>query len=258
MNLSDKKVKEIEALFKEAHEEELNKLIQCALADTRASVIKIGNKYAKHLEGISKIKEEWEQKLYFDQAFKGEHEVLVGVDEVGRGPLAGPVVACAVVLPEECELLGVKDSKKIAEEKREALYDEILEKALFVGIGVVEAGEIDTLNILQATFKAMRIALSKLEAQDVVILVDGDKTIPQIENIQHAVVKGDNKSGAIAAASIVAKVTRDRMMKDYAKVYPQYEWESNKGYGSYAHYEGIRAYGITPLHRRTFLKNEGF
>ena len=258
MDLSNKKVKEIEALFKEAEDDQLETLIQYTIADTRTSVIKLGNKYAKHLENISKLKEEWEQKLYFDQAFKGEHEVLVGIDEVGRGPLAGPVVACAVVLPEKCELLGVKDSKKIAEEKREALYNEILEKALFVGIGVVEAPEIDTLNILQATFKAMRIALSKLEAKDVVILVDGDKTIPGIPNIQHAVIKGDNKSGAIAAASIVAKVTRDRMMKEYAKTYPQYDWESNKGYGSNAHYEGIRAYGITPLHRRTFLKNEGF
>lgn len=258
MNLSDKKIKEVEGLFKEADGALLEQLIQQALLDSRAGVIKIGKKYAKYVENIRNLKEEWAQKTAFDHAFKEHDQVVVGIDEVGRGPLAGPVVACAIVLPETCELLGVKDSKKIAEEKREALYNEILEKALFVGIGIVEAQEIDELNILQATFKAMRMALDKIKVKDRVVLVDGDKIIPSVEDVQYAVIQGDNKSGAIAAASIVAKVTRDRMMKEYAKVYPQYDWESNKGYGSHTHYEGIRAHGITPLHRRTFLKNEGF
>ncbi|WP_053983968.1 ribonuclease HII [Niameybacter massiliensis] len=258
MNEIKKTVKAIELELKSASSEALLSLIKVYEVDTRQSVIKLCQKYKKQLETLEKLKEEWADKLYFDQAFRGEHKLLIGIDEVGRGPLAGPVVACAVVLPDECELLGVKDSKKIAEEKREALYDEIMHTALHVGIGIVDAPEIDEINILQATFKAMRIAIEELAIKPEVILVDGDKVIKGVGCTQHAVVKGDNKSAAIAAASIVAKVTRDRMMKAYAKDYPHYDWESNKGYGSNAHYNGIRAHGITPLHRKTFLKNEGF
>ncbi|MEG1637857.1 MAG: ribonuclease HII, partial [Cellulosilyticaceae bacterium] len=180
------------------------------------------------------------------------------VDEVGRGPLAGPVVACAVILPYECDIRGLKDSKKLSEEKREELYDIIYEKALYVGVGMVGPEEIDRINILQATFKAMREALGSIKAAYQIVGVDGDKIIPQVEVTQHAIIKGDDKSAAIAAASVIAKVTRDRMMKEYAVAYPVYDWESNKGYGSNKHYDGIRAYGITELHRKSFLKNEGY
>lgn len=253
-----KTVKAIELEFKSASSEALLSLIGAYETDTRASVLKLCQKYKKQIETQEKLKAEWADKLYFDETFSGDEKVLVGIDEVGRGPLAGPVVACAVVLPKDCQLLGVKDSKKIAEEKREALYDEIKAKALYIGVGIVEAPEIDEINILQATFKAMCLALSQIPEAVDVVLVDGDKLIKGVDTLQHAVIKGDDKSAAIAAASIIAKVTRDRMMKDYAQTYPHYDWESNKGYGSNAHYNGIRTYGITPLHRKSFLKNEGF
>ncbi len=258
MDLQTLKMKDIEILYKNTSIEALPALLEFFKRDTRAGVQKLYQKGLKELQALENLKIEWQQKQDFDECFRESGQVLVGVDEVGRGPLAGPVVACAVVLPTNCELLGVKDSKKLTEEKRELLYNEIMKKALYVGIGIIEATEIDEINILQATFKAMRVALEKMNVIYQTVLVDGDKTIPQLDCIQHAIVKGDNKSASIAAASIVAKVTRDRMMKEYALTYPMYDWESNKGYGSTKHYEGIRHYGITSLHRKTFLKKEGF
>lgn len=258
MDIKSLKVKEIEALLKETPRERLLEILEYLKVDTRTSVKKLYDKSIKDLKVYENLQEEWQQKLLFDQVFQEVGQVLVGVDEVGRGPLAGPVVASAVILPVDCQLLGVKDSKKLSEEKREMLYDQIMKEALHVGIGIVEASVIDEINILQATFRAMHLAIEDLKVPYDIVLVDGDKIIPKLSSRQHAIIKGDNKSGAIAAASIIAKVTRDRMMKDYAKTYPAYDWESNKGYGSQKHYEGIRNYGITPLHRKTFLKNEGF
>lgn len=258
MNTQALKVKEIEVLLKETPQEALLETLEYFKEDQRASVKKLYDKSIKQLKAYEKSKEEWQQKLLFDQVFQEEGQILVGIDEVGRGPLAGPVVASAVILPTDCQLLGVKDSKKLSEEKREMLYDQIMKEALHVGIGIVEASVIDEINILQATFRAMHLAIEDLKVPYDVVLVDGDKTIPKLVTRQHAIIQGDNKSGSIAAASIIAKVTRDRMMRDYAKTYPEYDWESNKGYGSQKHYEGIRKYGITSLHRKTFLKNEGF
>lgn len=258
MDIKSLKVKELEALLKETPREGLLEILEHFKEDTRTSVKKLYDKSIKDLKAYEKLQEEWQQKLLFDQVFQEAGQVLVGVDEVGRGPLAGPVVASAVILPIDCQLLGVKDSKKLSEEKREKLYDQIMKEALHVGIGIVEAPIIDEINILQATFRAMHLAVEDLKVPYDIVLVDGDKTIPKLSSRQHAIIQGDNKSGAIAAASIIAKVTRDRMMKDYAKTYPAYDWESNKGYGSQKHYEGIRNHGITPLHRKTFLKNEGF
>lgn len=258
MDIQTLKMKEINTLYKDTPIEDLPRLLEAFKEDTRVGVQKLYEKGIKELKALALLQEEWQQKLYFDECFNEEGKVLVGVDEVGRGPLAGPVVACGVVLPKDCELLGVKDSKKLSEEKREMLYDQIMQTACYVGIGIIEAPEIDEINILQATFKAMRVALEELAIEYDTVLVDGDKRIPHLTCKQHAIVKGDNKSAAIAAASIVAKVTRDHMMKDYAKTYPMYDWESNKGYGSSKHYEGIRQCGITPLHRKTFLKKEGF
>ena len=258
MDIKGLKMKDIETLYKDISIGELPKFLELLKEDTRAGVQKIYHRGLKELQTLEQLKEEWQQKLAFDECFAEANQVLVGIDEVGRGPLAGPVVASAVILPRDCELLGVKDSKKLSEEKREILYDQIMQQALYVGIGIVEAPEIDEINILQATFKAMRQAVAGLNRAYDTILVDGDKTIPQLTCVQQAIVKGDNKSASIAAASIIAKVTRDRMMKEYAKTYPMYDWESNKGYGSTKHYEGIRQCGITPLHRKTFLKKEGF
>ena len=194
------------------------------------------------------------------------YRFVAGVDEVGRGPLAGPVVAAAVVLPEDFDVLGVDDSKKLSEKRREALYDQILERCLAYGIGMADHEVIDEINILQATKKAMKEAITACNLQLRVkeggaadahidfVLIDA-VTLEGLDKPQHGVIKGDAKVLAIAAASIVAKVTRDRMMIEYAKEYPWYAFEKNKGYGTAAHYEGIRTHGTCPIHRMTFLKN---
>ena len=249
-------IKEIENVLKGTAVEDLDKVIAQYEADERNGVQKIIAKYRKKIEQFEAIRTEWELRMDFDSVFAA-HQVLVGIDEVGRGPLAGPVVASAVILPPQIELLGLKDSKKLSSQKREALYHEIKEVAIAIGIGIVDAERIDEINILQATFEAMRQALSQINVNYECILVDGNKEIPGIDSVQHAIIGGDNKSASIAAASVVAKVTRDHMMDEYAKIYTGYEWESNKGYGSNKHYEAIRKLGITPLHRKSFLKNEG-
>ncbi len=194
------------------------------------------------------------------------YRFVAGVDEVGRGPLAGPVVTAAVVLPEDFDVLGVDDSKKLSEKRREELYDQILDRCLAYGIGMADHKVIDEINILQATKKAMKEAVTACDLQLRVkeggaadaridfVLIDA-VTLEGLDKPQHAVVKGDAKVLAIAAASIVAKVTRDRMMVEYAKEYPWYAFEKNKGYGTAAHYEGIRAHGTCPIHRMSFLKN---
>lgn len=194
------------------------------------------------------------------------YRFVAGVDEVGRGPLAGPVVTAAVVLPEDFDVLGVDDSKKLSEKRREELYDQILDGCLAYGIGMADHKVIDEINILQATKKAMKEAITACDLQLRVkeggaadaridfVLIDA-VTLEGLDKPQHAVVKGDAKVLAIAAASIVAKVTRDRMMVEYAKEYPWYAFEKNKGYGTAAHYDGIRAHGTCPIHRMTFLKN---
>ena len=180
--------------------------------------------------------------------------VLCGSDGVGRGPLAGPVVGGAVILPQDCEILYLNDSKKLSEKKRELLYDEIMEKAVAVGIGAVSPERIDEINILQATYEAMRIAVSKLSVRPDLLLNDA-VTIPQVDIPQVPIIKGDAKSVSIAAASIVAKVTRDRMMVQYEELYPGYEFASNKGYGSARHIAALKEIGPCPIHRRSFIKN---
>ena len=187
---------------------------------------------------------------------------IAGVDEVGRGPLAGPVVAACVVLPEDFDVLGVDDSKKLSEKKREQLYDAILSEALAYGIGMQDNANIDEINILEATKEAMRCAI--IEAEQRLrektgcgidhILIDA-LTLREIAIPQTGIIKGDSASLSIAAASILAKVTRDRMMVEYDSIYPGYAFAKNKGYGTKAHYEGLQAQGMTPIHRRSFLKN---
>ena len=180
--------------------------------------------------------------------------ILCGIDEVGRGPLAGPVVAGAVILPKDCQILYLNDSKKLTARRRELLYDEIMEKAVSVGIGVVSQEIIDDINILQATYEAMRQAVGKLSVQPDILLNDA-VTIPGLPQKQVPIIKGDAKSLSIAAASVVAKVTRDRMMEALDAKYPEYGFASNKGYGSKAHMDALREYGPCPLHRRTFIRN---
>ena len=180
--------------------------------------------------------------------------VVCGIDEVGRGPLAGPVVAGAVILPEDCQILYLNDSKKLTERRRELLYEEIMEKAVAVGLGVVSQERIDEINILQATYEAMREAVGKLDPQPEILLNDA-VTIPGLSQRQIPIIKGDAKRQSIAAASVVAKVTRDHMMIALDEAYPQYGFASNKGYGSAAHMAALREYGPCPLHRRTFIRN---
>ncbi len=180
--------------------------------------------------------------------------VICGIDEVGRGPLAGPVVASAVILPAEVQILYLNDSKRLTEKRRELLYDEIMEKAVAVGTGVVGHKRIDEINILQATYEAMRQAVGKLSVCPDVLLNDA-VTIPKLPQKQVPIIKGDAKSLSIAAASVIAKVMRDRMMVEMDKKYPGYGFASNKGYGSAAHIAAIKAMGPCEIHRRTFIRN---
>ena len=205
-------------------------------------------------------KEKLEQELARLESMK-EYETLYancsyicGIDEAGRGPLAGPVVAAAAVLPKDCQILYLNDSKKLSEKRREELFIEIKEKAICFGIGIVSPATIDEINILQATYEAMRQAVSQLTVQPDVFLNDA-VIIPGIkEEKQVKIIKGDAKSISIAAASILAKVTRDHMMIEYDKLYPEYGFAKHKGYGTKVHREALLEYGICPIHRRSFLK----
>ncbi|MCI9657986.1 MAG: ribonuclease HII [Lachnospiraceae bacterium] len=191
------------------------------------------------------------------KAYEREYEsagLICGIDEAGRGPLAGPVVAAAVILPKDCQILYLNDSKKLTARRRELLYEEIHEKALAVGVGVVSHTRIDEINILQATYEAMRQALNSLSRVPDLLLNDA-VTIPEVQIRQIPIVKGDAKSVSIAAASVIAKVTRDRMMAEMDKDYPGYGFASNKGYGSASHIAALKAQGPCGIHRRTFIRN---
>ena len=180
-------------------------------------------------------------------------DIICGVDEAGRGPLAGPVYAAAVILPSDCVIEGLNDSKKLTEKKREALFDEIKEKALAYGIASADEKEIDEINILNATFLAMKRAINSLSVKPDLALIDGNQK-PHTDIEEVTVIKGDAKSTSIAAASVLAKVSRDRFMLEMAEKYPQYEFARHKGYGTKLHYEKIAQYGVCDIHRRTFLK----
>jgi len=189
----------------------------------------------------------------FDEEVTGG-AIAAGIDEVGRGPLAGPVVAAAVILPADFDVPGINDSKKLSEKKREALYDEITQKALAWSVAFVDNRVIDEINILQATKKAMVESVNSLSTKPEALIIDAVQ-LQDVEIKQHSVIKGDEKSLSVAAASIVAKVTRDRYMVEMAEKYPGYAFEKNKGYGTAAHYQGLRENGISEIHRKSFLKN---
>lgn len=189
--------------------------------------------------------------------FDGEYKIygtICGIDEAGRGPLCGPVVAAAVILPDEYNILYINDSKKLSETKREEVYKEIDKYAVAYGVGIVSPERIDEINILQATYEAMRTAIHKLSVTPDILLNDA-VTIPMVDIKQVPIIKGDAKSQSIAAASIVAKVTRDHLMEEYDKLYPEYGFAKHKGYGTAAHIKAIKEYGPCPIHRRTFIKN---
>ncbi len=205
-----------------------------------------------------KLNEDEERaRLAAMRVYEHEYEtqgLVCGIDEAGRGPLAGPVVAAAVILPHDIDIYYLNDSKKVTERRREILYDEICEKAIAYGIGIVGPDVIDDINILQATYQAMRLAIAELAETPAVLLNDA-VTIPGVSIPQVPIIKGDAKSVSIAAASILAKVTRDRMMRQYDEIYPEYGFAGHKGYGTAAHIAAIREYGPCPIHRTTFIKN---
>lgn len=247
------KIGEIKARFAECTIEELAVLIQEYKEDIRSGVQAEVKKAEKKLQALEAEKE----RIWRMKAFEREYEAfgyVCGIDEVGRGPLAGPVVAGAVILPADCQILYLNDSKQLSAKKREALYDIIMEQAVSVGLGFAGPERIDEINILQATYEAMRQAVAKLNPAPDVLLNDA-VTIPGISVRQVPIIKGDAKSVSIAAASIVAKVTRDRLMEQYDQVFPEYGFASHKGYGAQTHIEALKKYGPTPIHRRSFLKN---
>lgn len=197
------------------------------------------------------------QRLEGMREFENKYSDLgavAGIDEAGRGPLAGPVVAAAVILPKDIFLPFLNDSKKVTEKRRDVLFDQIKQEAIAYGIGIASNALIDDINILQATYEAMREAISKLNKTPDILLVDAVH-IPGINIKQVGIVKGDAKSVNIAAASILAKVTRDRLMLEYDKIYPEYGFASNKGYGTAKHIEALKAYGACDIHRRSFVGN---
>lgn len=208
---------------------------------------------ARKLEKLRLEKERMYEMFSFEREY-GDHQAICGIDEVGRGPLAGPVVAAAVILPKDCDILYINDSKKLSAAKREELYDVIMEKAVSVGIGMVGPERIDEINILQATYEAMRQAIGQLDPQPDLLLNDA-VTIPKVDIRQVPIIKGDAKSISIGAASIIAKVTRDRLMENYEDIYPGYGFAANKGYGSAEHIAALKKLGPTLIHRATFIKN---
>lgn len=223
--------------------------------DERAGVQALVEKARRRIEAYEKEVARTKAMSMYEEQYR-ECGYICGIDEVGRGPLAGPVVAGAVILPKDCSILYLNDSKQLSAKKREELYDIIMEEAVSVGLGFVSPQRIDEINILQATYEAMRQAIAQLSVKPDILLNDA-VTIPQVEIRQIPIIKGDAKSISIAAASIVAKVTRDRMMVEYDSVLPGYDFASNKGYGSAEHIAALKALGPSPIHRRSFIKNYG-
>ena len=251
--MEEKKLGVIKEELKNTSDENLDNFILEYESDVRPGVVKLVEQAKKRKDKLEAEKRRIFEISQYEREY-AECGYICGIDEVGRGPFAGPVVACAVILPKDCNILYINDSKKLSEKKREELYDVIMEQALAVGIGMVGPARIDEINILQATYEAMREAISNLSIKPDILLNDA-VTIPGINIRQVPIIKGDAKSISIGAASIVAKVTRDRLMKEYDEIFPEYEFASNKGYGSEAHREALLKYGPTPIHRASFIGN---
>lgn len=251
--MSSEKISQIREQIQLAKIEELPELIGKYETDERASVKELIRKAENRIAAWKKECIRTEQMYSFEDKYY-EAEFICGIDEVGRGPLAGPVVAGAVILPKDFRIYELNDSKQLSEKKREELYDVIMNQAVATGLGFVGPERIDEINILQATYEAMREAIQNLSYKPDILLNDA-VTIPKVEINQVPIIKGDAKSASIAAASIIAKVTRDRLMVQYAEILPQYDFASNKGYGSKKHIEAIQEYGPSPIHRKTFIRS---
>lgn len=244
------KIKEI---LQAASMEKLPEFIAEYENDPRSGVQKLVSSAQKKIDTLEKERQRIENLKKYEKEY-AQYTYICGIDEVGRGPLAGPVVAGAVILPKDCDILYINDSKQLSEKKREELYEVIMEKAVSTGLGFVTPERIDEINILQATYEAMRMAIGELDPVPDLLLNDA-VTIPEVTIRQVPIIKGDAKSISIAAASIIAKVTRDRLMTEYEKTYPGYGFAANKGYGSAEHIAAIRELGPTPIHRRSFIRN---
>ena len=249
----EEKISAVKKRFEDADENTVKELIAEYAASDKAGIIKLVEKYKKQLDMLQAERERVENMLAFEKEYS-MYSNICGIDEAGRGPLAGPVVAAAVILPKDARLLYVNDSKQLSEKKREELYDVIMREAVSVGVGIASPERIDEINILQADYEAMRDAVSQLTPQPDLLLNDA-VIIPQLTMKQISIIKGDAKSLSIASASIIAKVTRNRLMYEYDKMYPEYGFASNKGYGSKTHIAAIKEHGACPIHRKTFIKN---
>ena len=250
-----KSISEIKAELENADKDTRESLLELCKKDTRKGVLKLVEKYEKQKAAMAEELERLKKMHEFEDKYS-EYEYIAGIDEAGRGPLAGPVVAASVILPKDCEILYLNDSKQLSAKRRDELFDEIKQKAIAYGIGIVSQGRIDDINILQATYEAMREAIGRMsEKQNPDLLLVDAVHIPDVDIKQVGIVKGDAKSVSIAAASILAKVTRDRFRVEMDKLYPEYGFASHKGYGSKSHIEAIKKYGASPIHRQTFIKN---
>ena len=252
-DLNKKTIAQVKLEFMQSDLSDIPKILENYKSDDRRGIINICKQYKAKIDAYQKEIKRTESMKHYERIYS-DYTYICGIDEVGRGPLAGPVVACALILPKDCDILYINDSKKLSKKTREELYDEILESAVSYGIGSIHSSRIDEINILQATFEAMRDAIYKLKYEPDILLNDA-VTIPNISIRQIPIVKGDSKSISIAAASILAKVTRDRLMVAYDKVFPGYGFADNKGYGSASHIEAIKRLGPCPIHRRSFIKN---
>ncbi|MCR4679687.1 MAG: ribonuclease HII [Lachnospiraceae bacterium] len=246
-------IKDIKARFATDDYQSLKALIRAYGDDEREGVKKLVLSAHKKIDTLNREIKRIEKMKTYEREYEAMGYVC-GIDEVGRGPLAGPVVAGAVILKRDCNILYLNDSKQLTAKKREELYDIIMEEAVSVGLGFNSPQRIDEINILNATYEAMREAISNLSVKPKVLLNDA-VTIPGVKIKQVPIIKGDAKSISIAAASIVAKVTRDRLMVEYDKIYPEYNFKSNKGYGSAEHIAALKKYGKTPIHRDSFISN---
>lgn len=247
------KIAQVKLEFMQADISAIPAIIEKYQSDERSGVINICSQYKSKFNNYHMELKRMDSMKVYERKYNN-YNYICGIDEVGRGPLAGPVIAGAVILPKDCDILYINDSKKLSERKREELYDEILQSAISFGIGSIPPNKIDEINILQATLEAMKQAVNNLKVEADILLIDA-VTIPNMSIRQVPIIKGDAKSISIAAASILAKVTRDRYMVAYDKIFPGYGFADNKGYGSKQHIEAIKRLGPTPIHRKSFIKN---
>lgn len=249
----DIKISDIKNELALADKQNIDDILNKYRSDNRSGVIKLLQKYDNEKRRYEDELARTEHMKAYEYKYS-EYTYICGIDEVGRGPLAGPVLASAVILPKDCNILYINDSKQLSAKKREELFDEIMEQAVAVGVGSIPPMKIDEINILQATYEAMRQAITNLTVTPDILLNDA-VTIPKVDIKQVPIIKGDAKSISIAAASIIAKVTRDRLMIAYDKIFPQYGFAENKGYGTKEHIEALQKFGPTPIHRASFIQN---